>query len=711
MKTRFRLSTIILSAAITLCSCEDMNLNLSPTFLTYSGKGEATVIRGQLATAYNMMISRDGIFAEPYWGTIGYCDTDEGFRNGVSNNTSVLNAHNINTGTSQLTRLWQKVWQGNECATNILSMLETVENMDETEIKETRGEALVLQAFYHYFAATNWGPVPIKNVATFDIPAGKTELERKPVKEVLQFALDNCREAVNLLPEINKHSTTARISKSAAEALSYRIALYMASHPDIQDTEKYNQIVEWADQFIANSPNKLNTLPITVNGEELPAYARLFVNNMANNQDWDATQNPEGIWDAVFYCKSQTSGTYANLDYEAVMRLGRDMGVPCADDQFSSSIGYADVTYRASNNLYNNYTDFNHGQDYPIGDLRRDWNIPTFCYKYKSSQATAPGHTVTTRFKYFDIILPENVTCKKEAVVLPVFDKESWGGSNNNAAATGFYVEDGGEGYVMTDEEGQEHATFGITIEKTASNFTSMAFYDGTGAIIGYNVGYSEDSNAPGYQNINFKNTSANVTIVVENGKIDRLEPDASATNVGNFLCVNGRGIGKWRREYEVDVPPEREKDYTSCNFPILRFADVLLMAAEAHLMASNGDKQKGLEYLNMVRRRAYGKDINAADPYVDFGKLTLEIIQDERMRELCFEGVRRNDLLRWGLYTIEDPERNAITRFLEENPDHIDINYPIKQLQLQFAKYETLPIPSQEISSAPNTMWQNPGW
>ena len=709
MKTK--IYVLLFLTVCMLSSCNDWNLNLSPYGSTYNGKGDAATLKAQLVTSYNMMISRDGLFAEAYWGTIGACDTDEGFRNGVSSNVNILNAHNINTGTNQLTRLWQKIWQGNEAATNVLSMLKTATDMEQWEKDEVKGQALVLQAFYHYYAAVNWGPVPIKNIATFDIPSGKMEMERKPVKEVLQFALDNCREAVALLPEISKYSTTAKISKSAAEALSYRIALYMASHPDIQDVSKYDQIVEWADEFIANGPNKLNTKTFTVNNEVLPAYARIFVNNMADEQSWNANDNPEGIWDVIFFCKSQTSGTYANLNYEAVMRLGRDMGIPCPDDQVISPIGYADNTYRASNNLYNKYMDFNHGLDYPIGDLRRDWNIPTFCYKYKSNESIADGYSVKTRFKYFDVLLPKGITWKKQASIFPLFDKNSWEKSDNNAPVIGFYVEDGGEGY--TNQQGQ--TTFKITIPKVASTFTSMKFYEESkGAIVGYMINTKQDTKAPGYQAVDGKNSSSDVLITIENGQITKLERvDLNATSIGqSFMCAHGVGIGKWRREYEVNLPPKREKDITSCNVPVLRFADVLLMAAEAHLMASTGNKTKGLEYLNMVRRRAYGKaDVTQADPRVDFQELTLGKVQDERMRELCFEGIRRADLIRWGLYTTADPTKNVIDLFLKENPDHININYPIKQMREQFSKFQTLPIPREEISSAPNTMWQNPGW
>ena len=46
MKTKFKISSIILSLAIILGSCDNMNLNLSSTGLTYSGEGEAVIIAG-----------------------------------------------------------------------------------------------------------------------------------------------------------------------------------------------------------------------------------------------------------------------------------------------------------------------------------------------------------------------------------------------------------------------------------------------------------------------------------------------------------------------------------------------------------------------------------------------------------------------------------------------------------------------------------------
>lgn len=73
-------------------------------------------------------------------------------------------------------------------------------------------------------------------------------------------------------------------------------------------------------------------------------------------------------------------------------------------------------------------------------------------------------------------------------------------------------------------------------------------------------------------------------------------------------------------------------------NLRLLRYGDVLLMAAEANHMAGNDGK--AATYLNMVRSRA---NLGAYEGDI------MEAIKKERQMELCFEGVRFLDLVRWG--------------------------------------------------------------
>ncbi len=81
-------------------------------------------------------------------------------------------------------------------------------------------------------------------------------------------------------------------------------------------------------------------------------------------------------------------------------------------------------------------------------------------------------------------------------------------------------------------------------------------------------------------------------------------------------------------------------------NFILIRYADVLLMKAEA-LNATDATGTAKYDALNLVRRRAGLSDITAAD---NLNKEQFaETVLEERLHELCFEHLRRWDLIRFG--------------------------------------------------------------
>ncbi|MEZ4968621.1 MAG: RagB/SusD family nutrient uptake outer membrane protein [Flavobacteriaceae bacterium] len=85
---------------------------------------------------------------------------------------------------------------------------------------------------------------------------------------------------------------------------------------------------------------------------------------------------------------------------------------------------------------------------------------------------------------------------------------------------------------------------------------------------------------------------------------------------------------------------------------PIIRYADVLLMYAEASNMAASGPTPEALEAVNMVRRRANNLDPNTPDASVDLASgMTQSAFDDaviaERAWELAFENNRWFDLVR----------------------------------------------------------------
>ncbi|RNC67038.1 RagB/SusD family nutrient uptake outer membrane protein [Proteiniphilum sp. X52] len=250
------------------------------------------------------------------------------------------------------------------------------------------------------------------------------------------------------------------------------------------------------------------------------------------------------------------------------------------------------------------------------------------------------------------------------------------------------------------------------------------------------------------------------------------------------------RSPGKFRREYETLSP--RMATYTPQNVQLLRYADVLLMYAEALNEANGGPTPEAIDAVNQVRRRAWStgiREITVTDggsgytsaptvtisggggsgakavatvrdgvvtrislvrdstgvqfyqngSYTSEPTVTIsggegsgatatasiftpsdadvtaeytasrekfrEFIQNERLRELCFENQRKADLIRWGIYYEAMQAEAAIMQLIM--PGSVYISY---YTNVEVPKHLLYPIPDVEMIN--NTaMTQNPGW
>jgi hypothetical protein len=187
--------------------------------------------------------------------------------------------------------------------------------------------------------------------------------------------------------------------------------------------------------------------------------------------------------------------------------------------------------------------------------------------------------------------------------------------------------------------------------------------------------------------------------------------PTPGSTPPANFDDLN-RSMGKWRREYEPNPGGQTAKSgfSTTISFPIIRYADVLLMLAEAEFMM-NGSTQTALDAINRVRRRGYGFDPVTPNPVCDFASLTLADIQAERSRELCFEALRPNDLKRWGIFfqRLQD-----VISYINTNGYPTGRRTVANTTNTQYLaggqKMIIWPIPSNELNVNKGAI-QNPGW
>lgn len=162
------------------------------------------------------------------------------------------------------------------------------------------------------------------------------------------------------------------------------------------------------------------------------------------------------------------------------------------------------------------------------------------------------------------------------------------------------------------------------------------------------------------------------------------LDIEAWAAATGATYGVGYEHTGFYNRKYIARKGDSNIGDQNLTNpnnYRAIRYADVLLMAAEA-LNATNND-ERARTYLNMVRRRAFGDqdhDISAS------GDALRDFIRNERRLELMGEGHRFFDLVRQGIAA-----------------DNID--------GFQAGKNELFPVPFEEIQFSNGNWTQNPGY
>ena len=164
------------------------------------------------------------------------------------------------------------------------------------------------------------------------------------------------------------------------------------------------------------------------------------------------------------------------------------------------------------------------------------------------------------------------------------------------------------------------------------------------------------------------------------------------------------RYIGKYRREFELTPIASQQKRANGTNFPLLRYSDVLLMAAEAENEV-NGPTAKAFQYLNTVRSRAHATLISDAASKDAFRT----IIQDERSRELCFEGLRKQDLKRWGIM-ISGMKALAVYTRQTFTSNATILGRAVLACDNITEQHFYLPIPLNDLTLN-KLLTQNPGW
>jgi len=154
-----------------------------------------------------------------------------------------------------------------------------------------------------------------------------------------------------------------------------------------------------------------------------------------------------------------------------------------------------------------------------------------------------------------------------------------------------------------------------------------------------------------------------------------------------------GYGMRKYIRR-GPDAEGNREFAESSQDFYVIRYADILLMRAEA--LAETGDTAGASSLVNQVRDRVNMPHVEDVEGTPTQQQM-IAIVRHERRVELALEGLRFMDLKRWG-EVEEGFNRAAVDPVGPYNPVY------------QGAKSEVFPIPQDEIDVNPNLI-QHPAW
>ncbi|HEY8931214.1 MAG TPA: RagB/SusD family nutrient uptake outer membrane protein [Mucilaginibacter sp.] len=156
--------------------------------------------------------------------------------------------------------------------------------------------------------------------------------------------------------------------------------------------------------------------------------------------------------------------------------------------------------------------------------------------------------------------------------------------------------------------------------------------------------------------------------------------------DVGNTTASQAEGVRSIK--YYPDPATVQATRLNGNDVPVFRLADIMLMKAEAILRGATATTVNGVmqtpDYLvNQIRGRAGAPTVAG---------ITLDQLLDERARELSWEGWRRNDLIRYGLFEKEYPLPNDV-------------------LTMDKSSYRRLfPVPASELKLNPN-LSQNTGY
>lgn len=578
--------------------------------------------------------------------------------------------------------MWNTLWNGINRANIVIDRIPKMDlfaNGDtatKTDLNRMLGEAKFLRGFYYSELVRLWGDVPLRLAPATH---GNLDVTRVPAAQVYDQIFKDMTEAADLLPAAMP--TDERVNKWAAKAVLARVYVYAGGYALQQDgtisrpanyLDYYAKAKQVIDEVMAANVYKLD-----------PDYAQVF-----KNQCQHVLEPTENIFQVALY--GTAAGTsqigYYNTETTVQGKYGKSNNFVYTNPAFYLSFDSLDLRQDFA---IATYTLDSAGNRIPVQVVGGKTNNQIFVGKWSREwQTNAANERTTTNInwvimRYSDLLLlraevENELNNGPNDIALNAINQvreRAYGLGLDIKNRVRVYLTNGGTGYTNA----KPWPTIDITGGSGSGAQAAVTTMASTG------VGYIQSTyTGSGYTSIPTVTVQApwDTTVVPQWQANTNYAADALVSYGNNLYTVTTAGTS-------TSTPPTNTKGVSTGTGAIFTFSKARATAMAVLL------PQPTQAQIDLSSGMSHDQFLNA--------------IKKERAWELCFEGRRKADLIRWG-NPAQGTSVKDVLMATQTQLQAMRSNFPyIAGTNFITYKHELYPIPQNEVDAS--GMAKNPNW